>query len=200
LTLQGMAWAFTTYHDQYWHPLSWLSHMVDCQIFGLNAGGHLSVNVLIHLSNSLLLFLFLKRVTGASWRSAIVAALFALHPLSVESAAWAIERKNTLSTFFGLLSLLAYARYAEAPSWRRCLLVALWLDVETDTGDVALRLPLTRLLAAPASRVATRGWNRAIRKSLGAADSRKTAALLPGRGFAGCGLPGALICGTSSIG
>jgi Flp pilus assembly protein TadD len=146
LTLQGIAWAFTTYHDQYWHPLSWLSHMVDCQIFGLNAGGHLVVNLLVHVSNTLLLFLFLKRVTGASWRSAIVAALFALHPLQVESVAWAIERKNTLSTFFGLLSLLAYARYAEAPSWRRYALVALWLGLGLMSKPILVTWPFVLLL------------------------------------------------------
>jgi len=146
LTLQGIAWAFTTYHDQYWHPLSWLSHMVDCQIFGLNAGGHLLVNLLVHVSNTLLLFLFLKRITGASWRSAIVAALFALHPLQVESVAWAIERKNTLSTLFGLLSLLAYARYAEAPSWRRYALVALWLGLGLMSKPTLVTWPFVLLL------------------------------------------------------
>jgi protein O-mannosyl-transferase len=146
LTLKGIAWAFTTFQDQYWHPLSWLSNMVDCQIFGLNAGGHLLVNVLIHVSNTLLLFLFLKRITGASWRSAIVAALFALHPLEVESVAWAIERKNTLSTLFGLLSLLAYARYAEAPSWRRYALVALWLGLGLMSKPTLVTWPFVLLL------------------------------------------------------
>src|SRR5215471_13202498 len=116
LTLTGIAWAFTTFHAANWHPLTWLSHMVDCQIFGLNAGGHLLVNVLIHSSNTLLLFLFLRRVTGARWQSAIVAVLFALHPMHVESVAWAAERKDMLSTFFGLLSLLAYIRYVKTPS------------------------------------------------------------------------------------
>ena len=129
LTLKGIAWAFTTFHDSNWHPVTWISHMVDCQFFGLNAGGHLLVNALLHVANTLLLFLLLKRLTAASWRSAIVAALFALHPLHVESVAWAVERKDTLSTFFGLLSLLAYARYAEAPSWKRSALVAFWLSL-----------------------------------------------------------------------
>jgi len=127
LTLKGIAWASTTFHAAIWHPLTWLSHMVDSQLFGLNAGGHLFVNVLIHVFNTLLLFVFLKRVTGARWGSAIVAALFALHPLHVESVAWAAERKDTLSTFFGLLCLLAYARYAEKPSRKKYALVAAWL-------------------------------------------------------------------------
>ena len=146
LTLKGIAWAFTTFHDSNWHPLSWLSHMVDSQIFGLNAGGHLFVNALIHVANTLLLFLVLKRLTGASWRSAIVAALFALHPLHVESVAWAVERKDTLSTFFGLLSLLAYARYAEAPSWKRYTLIALWLSLGLMAKSMLVTWPFVLLL------------------------------------------------------
>jgi Tfp pilus assembly protein PilF len=129
LTWKGIVWAFTTFYDSNWHPLTWISHMVDVQMFGLNAGRHLLVNTLFHIANSLLLFLFLKRVTEARWQSAIVAALFALHPLHVESVAWAIERKDTLSTFFGLISLLAYAHYANAPSPTRYALVALWLGL-----------------------------------------------------------------------
>jgi hypothetical protein len=147
LTLKGIAWAFTTFHAANWHPLTWLSHMVDSQVFGLNAGGHLFVNALIHVSNTLLLFFFLKRVTGARWRSAIVAALFALHPLPVESVAWAAERNDTLATFFGLLSLLAYARYAEATSWKRYVLVALWLGLGlmVKTGARSKTRPLHEL-------------------------------------------------------
>jgi Tfp pilus assembly protein PilF len=146
LTLKGIAWAFTTFHDSNWHPVTWISHMVDCQFFGLNAGGHLFVNALIHVANTLLLFLVLKRLTGASWRSAIVAALFALHPLHVESVAWAVERKDTLSTFFGLLSLLAYARYAEAPSWKRYALVALWLGLGLMAKSMLVTWPFVFLL------------------------------------------------------
>lgn len=146
LTLKGIAWAFTTFHDSNWHPLTWLSHQVDSQIFGLNAGGHLLVSALIHVANTLLVFLLLKRLTGASWRSAIVAALFALHPLHVESVAWAVERKDNLSTFFGLLSLLAYARYAEAPSWRRYALVALWLALGLMSKPMLVTWPFVLLL------------------------------------------------------
>jgi tetratricopeptide (TPR) repeat protein len=146
LTLKGIAWAFTTFYDSNWHPLTWLSHMVDSQIFGPNAGGHLLVNALIHVANTLLLFLFLKRVTGTNWPSAIVAALFALHPLHVESVAWAIERKDTLSTFFGLLSLLAYAGYAEAPSWKRYMLVALWLSLGLMAKPTLVTWPFVLLL------------------------------------------------------
>jgi Tfp pilus assembly protein PilF len=113
LTLEGLAWAFTTFYAANWHPLTWISHMIDCQFFGLNAGGHFFVNVVIHVANTLVLFWFLLRTTHARWASAAVAAFFALHPLHVESVAWASERKDTLSTLFGLLSLVAYTQYAE---------------------------------------------------------------------------------------
>ena len=146
LTLTGIAWAFTTFHAANWHPLTWLSHMLDCQIFGLNAGSHLLVNALMHAVNCLLLFLFLRRVTGAKWRSAIVAALFALHPLHVESVAWAAERKDTLSTFFGLLSLLAYARYVETPSWKRYALVAVALALGLTAKPMLVTWPFVLLL------------------------------------------------------
>src|SRR5260370_10609361 len=109
VTLAGLAWAFTTFHAGNWHPLTWIAHMIDGQLFGTFAGGHLLVNALIHMANTLLLFWFLLRTTHARCSSALVAALFALHPLHVESVAWASERKDTLSTFFGLLSLIAYA-------------------------------------------------------------------------------------------
>ena len=99
VTLRGLAWAFTTFHKANWHPLTWIAHMIDSQTFGLFAGGHLLVNALIHTANTLLLFWFLLRTTHARWSSALVAALFALHPLHVESVAWASERKDTLSTF-----------------------------------------------------------------------------------------------------
>ena len=111
LTPNGIAWAFTHFHAGNWHPLTWISHMLDCQLFGLHAGAHHGVNVALHAANAVLLFLLLCGVTGAQWRSAIVAALFALHPMHVESVAWIAERKDVLSTFFGLLTLLAYARY-----------------------------------------------------------------------------------------
>jgi Flp pilus assembly protein TadD len=112
LTWAGFKWAFTTWHASNWHPLTWISHMMDCQWFGLNAGGHHLVSALFHAVNAALLFVLLLRLTSAFWASAFVAALFAWHPLHVESVAWASERKDVLSTFFELLALLAYARYA----------------------------------------------------------------------------------------
>jgi tetratricopeptide (TPR) repeat protein len=116
LTRANMAWAFTTGHASNWHPLTWLSHELDCQLFGERAGAHHLVNVLFHVANTLLLFLLLRRATGALWRSALVAALFALHPLHVESVAWVSERKDVLSALFFLLTVWAYVRYAEERS------------------------------------------------------------------------------------
>ena len=110
--LDGWCWAFSTGHASNWHPLTWLSHMLDCQFFGLNPAAHHATNLFFHTLNSLLLFGLLKQMTGAYWRSAFVAALFALHPIHVESVAWVSERKDVLSTFFGLLAIWAYAAYA----------------------------------------------------------------------------------------
>ncbi len=114
VTVPAIEWAFTTGYAGNWHPLTWLSHMLDFQLFGFNAGGHHFTSVLFHIANTLLLFLLLNRWTGSLWRSAFVAALFAWHPLHVESVAWVAERKDVLSTFFWLLTLFAYGKYAEA--------------------------------------------------------------------------------------
>src|ERR1019366_7619754 len=116
LTWVGVIWAFQSGAAANWHPLTWLSHMLDCQLYGLNPGGHHSTNLLFHVANTLLLFLLLKQLTGALWRSAFVAALFAWHPLHVESVAWAAERKDVLSAFFWMLALMAYTRYAQKQS------------------------------------------------------------------------------------
>jgi Flp pilus assembly protein TadD len=113
LTWAAFKWAFVTGHASNWHPLTWLSHMLDCQIYGMQPGGHHFTSLLLHAINALLVCSLLKRMTGAFWRSALVAALFAWHPTHVESVAWAAERKDVLSTFFFLLTLWAYARYAE---------------------------------------------------------------------------------------
>ena len=108
----NIIWAFTTRYASNWHPLTWLSLMLDAELFGKGPAGPHFTNLLFHLANAVLLFLLLRRLTAAIWRSAMVAALFALHPLHVESVAWIAERKDVLNTFFGLLSLLAYARHA----------------------------------------------------------------------------------------
>jgi tetratricopeptide (TPR) repeat protein len=118
LTFIGLKWAFTVMYAANWHPLTWLSHMLDCELFGVNAGAHHLVNVLIHAVNSALLFNLWFRLTGRQWSSALVAALFAWHPLHVESVAWISERKDVLSTFFGLLALMSYERYTRMGSWR----------------------------------------------------------------------------------
>ena len=111
LTWNDIQWAFTSWYAANWHPVTWLSHMLDCQLFNLTPGGHHDVNVLFHIANTVLLLVLLLRLTGTIWPSAFVAALFAWHPLHVESVAWVSERKDVLSTFFALLTLLCYARY-----------------------------------------------------------------------------------------
>ena len=118
LTSQGLSWAFGRLHGEqtYWHPLTWVSHMVDCQLFGLNPVGHHLVNLLFHTLNTVLVFLVFRRMTGAFWRCAVLAGLFALHPLQVDTVAWVAERKNLLSTLFWLLTMWAYACYARKKS------------------------------------------------------------------------------------
>jgi hypothetical protein len=112
LTAENVAWAFSRFYAGNWHPLTWLSHMLDVRCYGLNPGGHHVTNVVFHAANAILLFLVLTSMTGALWRSAFVAGVFALHPLHVESVAWISERKDVLSTLFFLLTLGAYALYA----------------------------------------------------------------------------------------
>jgi FOG: TPR repeat len=114
LTAANIRWAFTSQHGGNWHPLTSLSHMLDVQLFGLKAGWHHGVNLLFHTANALLLYLLLQGLTGRMWRSACVAAIFAVHPLHVESVAWVAERKDVLSGFFGLLTLMLYAKYASS--------------------------------------------------------------------------------------
>jgi tetratricopeptide (TPR) repeat protein len=115
-TRDAMVWAFRTGHSGNWHPLTWLSHMLDCQLYGLEPAGHHLTSLLFHALNTMLLYILLRRLTGAVWRSAFVAALFALHPLHVESVAWVSERKDVLSACFFMLTLWAYARYVEVQS------------------------------------------------------------------------------------
>lgn len=148
LTIKGVLWAFTTFHAANWHPLTWLSHMFDAQMFGLRPGADLAVNVFLHTLNSLLLFTLLKNMTDRLWRSAIVAGLFALHPMHVESVAWAAERKDVLGAFFALLSLVAYIRYAKAdhPSWKQFLPVAVSLALALMAKPMFVTWPFVMLL------------------------------------------------------
>ena len=158
LTWQGLGWAFTTTHAANWHPLTWVSHMADVELLGVDAGRHHLVNVLLHALNAVLLFLFLLRATGATWRSALVAALFAVHPLHVESVAWVSERKDVLSTAFGFAALWAYARYAERPSPGRYAMVAALFTLSLLSKPMLVTLPFLLLLLDhwPLRRVADR--------------------------------------------
>ena len=124
VTWETVKWSFTTYEYSNWHPLTWLSHALDCQLFGMDPGPHHETNLLLHIVNVLLLFWVLAQATGYLGRSAMVAALFALHPMNVESVAWIAERKNLLSTMFFLLALAAYRWYARDPKLGRYLTVA----------------------------------------------------------------------------
>ncbi len=119
LSLKSIEWAFTRFHSGNWHPLTWLSHMLDVQLWGLNAGGHHITNVLFHIANTVLVFFVFAHMTGSGWRSAFVAAIFAWHPLHVESVAWVSERKDVLSAFFWFLTIAAYLGYVSRPNvWR----------------------------------------------------------------------------------
>src|ERR1700746_3407346 len=120
---QGMIAAFTHTHARNWHPLTTISHMLDCQLYALNAGGHHLTNVILHTFAVLLLFRALQQMTNSIWKSSVVAALFAVHPLHVESVAWVSERKDVLSAVFFFLMLNAYSRYARAASIRRYVVV-----------------------------------------------------------------------------
>ena len=121
LSRQGISWAMTTLYTTNWHPLTWLSLMADYELYELNAAGYHVNSLLLHILNTLLLFLVLRRMTGETWKCLTVAALFGVHPLNIESVAWIAERKNLLSTFFWFLTLFAYVRYVEREGWLRYL-------------------------------------------------------------------------------
>src|ERR1039458_2264038 len=142
LTWPNVGWAFTAHHASNWHPVTWLSHMVDCQSFGLNPAGHHLVSLLLHLANTLLLFGLLNRLTRSCWPSALVALWFGVHPTHVESVAWVAERKDVLSTLFFLLTLWAYARYAEESN----------VSESASTANHASRATHYQPLAGPSSR------------------------------------------------
>ena len=146
VSLQGLCWAFTTGHATNWHPLTWISHMLDIQLFGLKAQWHHLTNLLFHIANVLLLFFVLHRMTKALWQSAFVAALFALHPLHVESVAWISERKDVLSTFFWMLTLIAYRCYAESPRLKTYLVVIAFFALGLMAKPMLVTLPFVLLL------------------------------------------------------
>ncbi|MFX0137250.1 MAG: hypothetical protein ACFFDN_26670 [Candidatus Hodarchaeota archaeon] len=146
ISLEGVKWAFTTFHAANWHPLTWLSHMLDCELYGLNPAGHHWTNVTFHIANTLLLFIILFKMTGALFRSAFVAVLFALHPLHVESVAWIAERKDVLSTFFGLLSITAYYRYVKKSSVNYYILLIVLLSIGLMAKPMLVTIPFVLLL------------------------------------------------------
>ncbi|MCJ7778701.1 MAG: tetratricopeptide repeat protein, partial [Sedimentisphaerales bacterium] len=146
ITLKAIEWAFTTGYACFWHPLTWLSHMLDWQLFGSNPAGHHLTNLIFHIANTLLLFVVLKQMTGAMWQSAFVAALFALHPLHVESVAWVAERKDVLSIFFWLLTMWAYVRFANHPKITSYLMVVVLFALGLMAKPMLVTLPFVLLL------------------------------------------------------
>ena len=146
LNLEGIAWAFRFPGFDYWHPVTWLSHMLDCHLYGLNVGMHHQVSLILHILNSILLFLVFRKMTGAIWRSAFVAVMFALHPMNVESVAWLAERKNVLSTFFGLLTMLTYIHYSKRPGVFRYLPILFVYTLGLMSKPMLATLPFVLLL------------------------------------------------------
>jgi protein O-mannosyl-transferase len=146
LSISGIAWAFTHIHSMNWHPLTTISHMLDCRLYGLKAGGHHLTNVLLHSAAAMLLFLALLQMTGAVWRSAFVAAVFAIHPLHVESVAWIAERKDVLSGVFFMLTLLVYVHYTRAPSLGRYLAMVLVFVLGLMSKPMLVTLPFLLLV------------------------------------------------------
>jgi len=174
MTWRGVSWAFTTGYSFNWHPLTWLSHMVDVQIYGMNAGPHHLTSVLLHIANTVLLFGLLHGMTGALGPSAFVAALFAVHPLHVESVAWVAERKDVLSTLFWMLTLCGYVRYVRQPRLGRYLVVGLLFALGLMAKPMLVTLPFVLLLLDywPLGRMslgdlrATRSIGRLVREKL----------------------------------
>ena len=146
LTPETIVWALTAEVAANWHPMTLLSHMLDCQLYGLNSGMHHVTNLIFHIINTLLLFIVLKKMTGALWQSAFVAALFAIHPFHVESVAWVSGRKDVLSTFFWLLTMWSYARYVRCPVIKRYVPVLLFLALGLLSKPMVVTLPFVLLL------------------------------------------------------
>jgi tetratricopeptide (TPR) repeat protein len=186
LTARGIVWAFTHFHAGYWSPLTWLSMMLDCQLYGLSAGGHHLSNMVLHAATVILLFLVLWQMTGGFWPSALAAAVFAIHPLRVESVAWVTERKDVLSGLFFVLALGAYVRYVQHPfSVARYLAIMVCLALGLMAKPIVVTLPLVLLLLDywPLGRLASDSCrNRTLPHCNGGesvADTNSLAALLP---------------------
>jgi tetratricopeptide (TPR) repeat protein len=146
LSWQGIVWAFTTFHASNWHPMTWMSHMLDCHLFGENPGWHHLTNLFFHLVNTILLFIVFRKMTGQVWESGLVAALFALHPLHVESVAWISERKDVLSTFFWILTMWRYAHWVKYGGSARYLVVLLCFALGLMVKPMLVTLPFVLLL------------------------------------------------------
>ena len=146
LSFESIRWAFTTWHQGNWHPLTWMSHLVDSTVFGMEPAGHHLVSVGFHIANVILLFLILKKMTGAIWPSAFVAAVFGLHPMGVESVAWIAERKNVLSNFFAFLTIWAYLWYAQKPGWWRYAVIAVLFAAGLLSKSMLVTLPFVLIL------------------------------------------------------
>jgi protein O-mannosyl-transferase len=146
LHFDNVVWAFTSFYEANWHPLTWISHMLDAQFFGLLSGPHHLVNVLFHVVNVLLLYFLLAQGTRAVWRSFVAAALFAVHPLNVETVAWVAQRKSLLCTLFSLITIVAYGWYERRPDWKRYSLVFVGLALALMSKPMAVSLPLVLLL------------------------------------------------------
>ncbi|MBW2436280.1 MAG: glycosyltransferase family 39 protein [Deltaproteobacteria bacterium] len=146
LTRDGLVWAFKSTHASNWHPLTWLSHMLDIELYGMDAGGHHLTSLIFHILNSLLLFMVFSRMTAQPWQSGVVALLFAVHPLHVESVAWVAERKDVLSTFWGLLALWSYVRYVRNPGIARYLATIVLFALGLMAKPMLVTLPFVMLL------------------------------------------------------
>ena len=146
LSPHGIAWAFTTLQQYNWHPLTWLSHMLDFSLFGANPHCHHFTNLLLHILNTLLLFTVLRQMTAKLWPSAFVAAAFAMHPLHIESVAWISERKDVLSTFFWFLTMICYTGYVRRPNFLRYLLTLLCFAFGLMSKPMLVTLPFVLLL------------------------------------------------------
>src|SRR5262245_32761741 len=166
LSISGIAWAFTHIHALNWHPLTTISHMLDCQLYGVKAGWHHFTNVFLHTLAAILLFLALQVMTGAVWRSAFVAMVFAIHPLRVESVAWIAERKDVLSGVFFMLTLLAYVNYVRSPRIRRYLMVLFLFGCGLMSKPMLVTLPFVLLLLDywPLERIKGQWWERIAEK------------------------------------
>ena len=146
LTRESVSWAFTTSDHATWFPITWLSHMLDYQLYGLHPKGHHLTSLFLHIANALILFIVLSRMTGALWQSGFVAVIFALHPFNVESVAWVAQRTNVLSTFFWLLTMWAYIRYVEKPNIKRSGLMVLFFALGLMSKPMLVTLPFVLLL------------------------------------------------------